>query len=59
MFSIQTERNGAGYCYDRYDSKGQKGAVQIKDQPIYTDDNDTYWNDNNDSGATNPQPPQI
>ena len=22
MFNIQTERNGAGYCYDGYDSNG-------------------------------------
>ena len=48
----------AGYCYDGYDSNGQNVAVQIKGQSIYTDDNDTYWNFNNDSG-TNPPPPQI
>ena len=58
MFNIKTERNGAGY-YEGYDSYGQNVAVQIKGQPIYTDDNDTYWNFNNDSGATNPPPPQI
>ena len=37
MFNIQTERNGAGYCYDGYDSNGQNVALQIKCQPIYTD----------------------
>ena len=58
-FNIQTEKNGARYCYDGFDSNGQNIAVQIKGQPIYTDDNDTYWNFNNDSGATNPPPPQI
>ena len=55
--NVQTERNGAEYFYDGYDRNRQNVAVQIKDQPIYTDDNDTYWNFNNDSGATNPPPP--
>ena len=41
MFNIKTERNGAGY-YEGYDSYGQNVAVQIKGQPIYTDDTDTY-----------------
>ena len=59
MFNIQCERNGAGYTYDGFDSNGQNIAIQLKGQPIYTDDNDTYWNFNNDSGATNPPPPQI
>ena len=59
MFNIQRERNDIGYCYDGFDSNGQNVAVQIKGQSIYTDDNDTYWNYNNDSGATNPPSPQI
>ena len=59
MFNIQCERNGAGYTYDGFDSNGQNIAIQLKGQPIYTDENDTYWNYNNDSGATNPPPPQI
>ena len=59
MFNIQTERNGAEYCYDGYDSNGQNVAVQIKGQLISTDENSTYWNYNNDSGATNPPPPEI
>ena len=59
MFNIQCERNGAGYTYDGFDSNGQNIAIQLKGQPIYTDDNDTYWNFNNDSGKTNPPPPQI
>ena len=41
MFNIQAERNGAGYFYDGYDSSGQNVAIQLKGQPIYTDDNDT------------------
>ena len=59
MFNIQCERNGAGYTYDGFDSNGQNIAIQLKGQPIYTDENDTYWNFNNDSGKTNPPPPQI
>ena len=59
MFNIQCERNGAGYTYDGFDSNGQNIAIQLKGQPIYTDDNDTYWNFNNDGGKTTPPPPQI
>ena len=59
MFNIQCERNGAGYTYDGFDSNGQNIAIQLKGQPIYTDDNDTYWNFANDGGKTNPPPPQI
>ena len=34
-------------------------AVQIKDHPIYSDENDTYWNFYNESGAIIPPPHQI
>ena len=59
MLNLQTERNNAGYTYDGYDSGGQNIAIQLKGQPIFTDENDTYWNFNNDGGKTNPPPPQI
>ena len=58
MWLNQLERNGAGYTFDGYDSKGQNVSVQIKGQPIYTGANDTYYNVNRD-GSIHPPAPEI
>ena len=56
MWNVQLERSGAGYCYDGFDSNGLNIPIQIRCQPIYSGDNDTYYNVDAD-GATHP--PQI
>jgi hypothetical protein len=59
MWNVQCERNNAGYTFDGIDSNGQNIAIQIKGQPIYTGDNDTYYNVDGPSSTTHPPPPQI
>ena len=58
MWNVQTERNGAGYCYDGLDTDGKNIQIQIRGQPIFTGLNDTYYNVNGD-GTVHPPPPQI
>ena len=58
MFNAQTERNGAGYTYDGYDSNGQNVPIQLKGQPVYTGIKDTYYNVDL-AGTQHPPPPQI
>lgn len=58
MWTVQCERNNAGYTYDGIDSNGQNIAIQIKGQPLYTGANDTYYNVNA-AGTIHPPPPQI
>ena len=56
MWNVQLERSGAGYCYDGFDSNGLNIPIQIRGQPIYSGENDTYYNVDAD-GTTHP--PQI
>ena len=58
MWNVQCERNNAGYTFDGIDSNGQNIAIQIKGQPVYTGENDTYYNVNA-AGTIHPPPPQI
>ena len=58
MWTVQAERNNAGYTFDGIDSNGQNIAIQIKGQPLYTGANDTYYNVNA-AGTIHPPPPQI
>ena len=55
MWNVQLERSGAGYYYDGFDSHGLNIPIQIRGQPIYSDENDTY---NVDADGTT-HPPQI
>ena len=58
MWTVQCERNNAGYTYDGIDSNGQNIPIQIKGQPLYSGINDTYYNVNAE-GTIHPPPPQI
>ena len=58
MWNVQTERNGAGYCYDGLDTDGKNIQIQIRGQPLFTGINDTYYNVDS-SGDVHPPPPQI
>ena len=57
MWNVQCERNNAGYTFDGIDSDGQNIPIQIKGNPLYTGENDTYYNFNN--GVSRPPAPQI
>jgi hypothetical protein len=59
MWNVQCERNNAGYTFDGIDSNGQNIPIQIKGQPIYTGDNDTYYIYDKDNKDFHPPPPQI
>ena len=56
MWNVQTERGGAGFCFDGFDSDGLNVPIQIRGQPIYTGKNDTYYNVNEEGTL---HPPQI
>ena len=58
MWTVQCERNNAGYTFDGIDSNGQNIPIQIKGQPLYSGVNDTYYNVTAD-GTAHPPPPQI
>lgn len=58
VYNVQTERSGAGYCYDGIDSNFSNVQIQINGQPIYTGANDTYYNVD-DSGTIHPPPVQL
>lgn len=57
IFSIQTERSSAGYCYDGIDGGRGNVQVQVNGQPIYTGTNDTYYNIVEPNGNTVHPPP--
>jgi hypothetical protein len=59
MWNVQCERNNAGYTFDGIDSNGQNICIQIKGQPIYTANNDTYYNYDSNNLTLHPPPPQI
>jgi len=45
IWNVQLERANAGYTYDGVDSNGQNVAIQLIGNPIYSSNNDTYYND--------------
>ena len=57
IFSIQTERSSAGYCYDGIDGGRGNVQVQVNGQPIFTGNNDTYYNIIEPNGNTVHPPP--
>ena len=57
IFNIQTERSSAGYCYDGLDSGKGNVQVQVNGQPIFTGNNDTYYNIIEPNGNTVHPPP--
>ena len=60
VFNIQTERADAGYCFDGLDGGFGNIQIQVNGQPIYTGDNDTYYNVVEPSGViTHPPPTQL
>lgn len=71
IWNVQLERNGGGYFFDGYESKGRNVAIELIGNPIYQNANDTYYNvDNNDrvigriggnrdSTYTHPPQPQM
>jgi hypothetical protein len=58
MINIQLERSGAGYCFDGIDTNGQNISIQLKGNPIYTGDKDTYYNVDGDPNV-HPIPPEV
>jgi hypothetical protein len=59
MWNVQCERNNAGYTFDGIDSCGQNIAIQLKGQPLYTANNDTYYNYDPNNLTFHPPAPQI
>ena len=58
IWNVQLERNGGGYFFDGYESKGRNVAIELVGNPIYQGANDTYYNvDKN--GTKHPPQPQI
>ncbi len=58
IWNVQLERNGGGYFFDGYESKGRNVAIELVGNPIYQGANDTYYNVDK-GGKTHPPPPQI
>ena len=60
VFNVQTERASAGYCYDSLDGGHGNIQIQVNGQPIFTGDNDTYYNVSEPSGnVVHPPPIQL
>jgi hypothetical protein len=61
LFNVETERSGAGYCFDGLDSKGQNVNIELVGMPIHTGVNDTYYNCGPASNPTaiHPVAPQL
>ena len=60
VFNIQTERASAGYCYDGLDGGFGNVQIQVNGMPIYTGDDDTYFNVVEPDGTiTRPPPTQL
>ena len=57
VFNIQTERANGGYVYDGLDGGYGNIQIQVNGQPIYTGDNDTYYNVYEPSGIVRLPPP--
>ena len=57
VFNIQGERSSAGYCFDALDGGFGNIQIQVNGQPIYTGENDTYYNIILPSGAIVRPPP--
>ena len=57
VFNIQTERANGGYVYDGLDGGYGNIQIQVNGQPIYTGDNDTYYNVYEPSGIVRHPPP--
>ena len=58
IWNVQLERNGGGYFFDGYESKGRNVAIELVGNPIYQGANDTYYNVDKD-GIKHPPQPQI
>jgi hypothetical protein len=62
MINIQLERSGAGYCYDGIDTNGSSISIQLKGNPMYSGENDTYYYNPNPTQTNvidHPPPPQL
>ena len=58
LWNIQLERNGGGFFFDGFESHGQNISVELVGGPIYSGNNDTYYNVTAD-GLTHPPAPQC
>lgn len=59
IWNVQLERNGGGYFFDGYESKGRNVAIEIVGSPIYTGVNDTYYNVDPEQPEAHPPAPQL
>lgn len=58
MWNLQLERNGGGYFFDGYESRGKNVSIELIGNPIYQGVNDTYYNVDG-SNLIHPPPPQL
>ena len=58
IWNVQLERNGGGYFFDGYESRGRNVAIELVGNPIYQGANDTYYNVDKD-GTKHPPQPQL
>ena len=56
IWNVQLERNGGGYFFDGYDSRGRNVAIELVGGPIYSGPNDTYYLVDPERNLHPPQP---
>ena len=58
IWNVQLERNGGGYFFDGYESRGRNVAIELVGTPIYRGENDKYYNVEK-NGTIHPLQPQV
>ena len=58
LWNLQLERNGGGYFFDGFESHGANISVELVGGPVYTGENDTYYNVDA-AGTIHPPAPQM
>ena len=58
MWNVQLERNGGGYFFDGFESHGANIPIELVGKPIYSGNQDTYYNVDT-SGNNHPPAPQC
>lgn len=58
LWNVQLERNGGGYFFDGFDSFGANIPIELVGKPIYSGNQDTYYNVDA-AGTIHPIAPQV
>ena len=58
LWNVQLERNGGGYFFDGYESHGANIPIELVGKPVYSGEQDTYYNVNS-AGTIHPPSPQC